>query len=71
MALQLTINGRQRTFEHISSGCSLGELLSALELQQDRVAVELNGSICSRPAWSGIVISQNDRLEVVHFVGGG
>lgn len=71
MALQLTINGRERTLDQAADGCSLIELLDALELQQDRVAMELNGSICPRQAWSEIHVHENDRLEVVHFVGGG
>lgn len=71
MALQLTINGRERIVEQLADRCALTEVLAALELQQDRVAVELNGSLCSRLAWSGTTVHNHDRLEVVHFVGGG
>jgi len=71
MALKITINGRERTLEQVTESCSLSELLATLELRQDHVAVELNGSVCSRLVWSNTVIHNNDRLEVVHFVGGG
>jgi sulfur carrier protein len=46
-------------------------LVSELGLQSDRVAIEHNGAIASRPNWKQTVLNEGDRLEVVHFVGGG
>jgi len=40
-------------------------------MKGDRVAVELNREIVSRAQWSGTQLKDGDRLEIVHFVGGG
>jgi thiamine biosynthesis protein ThiS len=42
-----------------------------LGLKSDRIAVELNGEIVPRSTWNETGISTGDRLEIVHFVGGG
>lgn len=69
--MNLVINGQPRSFPELPAGASLLDLLTALGLKQDRVAVEHNGSIVSRPAWATTSIADNDRFEIVHFVGGG
>lgn len=69
--MDLVINGQTRSFPGLSAGATLIDLLTALGLQQDRVAVEHNGSIVSRPAWPATAIAEGDRFEIVHFVGGG
>lgn len=66
--MQLTINGQPRDFASLAT---LEDLLSTLGLKQDRVAVELNGEIVARDAWSATPLAGGDRLEIVHFVGGG
>jgi sulfur carrier protein len=66
--MKLTINGQPRDFASVAT---LEELLATLGLKQDRVAIELNGEIVSRGAWSATPLADGDRLEVVHFVGGG
>jgi sulfur carrier protein len=42
-----------------------------LGLKNDRVAIEQNGEIISRSAWESVPIQAGDKLEIVHFVGGG
>ena len=42
-----------------------------LGLKSDRIAVELNGEIVPRSTWNETGISTGDRIEIVHFVGGG
>jgi sulfur carrier protein len=64
----LTINGEPRKFESLST---LAEVVDALGLKGDRVAVELNRAIVSRAEWSSTSIKDGDKLEIVHFVGGG
>ena len=71
MGLTVVINGRERKLDQLSGTCGLPVLLAALELKADRVAVELNGAICSRAGWDQTKVSSGDRLEIVHFVGGG
>lgn len=69
--MDLVINGQTRSFPSLSAGATLPDLLNALGLKHDRIAVEQNGSIVSRPAWPGTSITDGDRFEIVHFVGGG
>lgn len=69
--LKLTLNGRERVVSGLESPASLDAVLMALKLRADRVAVELNGELASRTAWSVTTVRSGDRLEIVHFVGGG
>ena len=71
MALTLILNGRSQTFDGLTDGSTLRQLLETLGLKADRVAVERNGGIVARGAWSDTVLGSADRLEIVHFVGGG
>jgi len=71
MALSVILNGQQREFEQLESGASLDALVQSLELKADRVAVEHNGQIAQRGSWEQVAVSSGDRLEIVHFVGGG
>jgi sulfur carrier protein len=69
--MDVVINGQPRSFPELAAGATLSDLLTALALKPDRIAVEHNGSIVSRPAWPSTPIAQGDRFEIVHFVGGG
>ncbi len=66
--MQLIINGEERTFGELAS---LAALVEDLGIKGDRVAVELNREIVPRPRWSETPLRDGDRLEIVHFVGGG
>lgn len=70
-SMDLVINGQPRTFPALTAGSTLQDLLTALALKSDRVAVEHNGAIVSRPSWSTTPVSDGDKFEIVHFVGGG
>jgi thiamine biosynthesis protein ThiS len=71
MSLTLVLNGQTRVFEDLKESSTLEDLVQELGLKGDRVAVEHNGEIASRQRWSEVQLGNNDRLEVVHFVGGG
>ncbi len=71
MALTLIVNGQSRTFETLPETASLEKLVGELGLKGDRVAVEHNGEIVPRAGWAATELNSGDRLEVVHFVGGG
>jgi sulfur carrier protein len=71
MALTLTINGQSRTFAGLGSPVRMAEVVAEMDLKADRVAVELNGEIAPRVSWHETSVANGDRLEVVHFVGGG
>jgi len=55
----------------VPAGLTVAALLDFLRLPADRVAVERNLEIVSRRQWNETLIETGDRLEVVHFVGGG
>ena len=65
--MQIFLNGEPK---ECPSG-SLAQLISQLGMKDDRVAVELNREIVPRAHWSDTELSDGDRLEIVHFVGGG
>ncbi len=66
--MRIYLNGDPRD---VPENLTLAELLDWLKLPGDRVAVERNREIAVRSTWAGTLIQPDDRLEVVHFVGGG
>ncbi len=66
--MKLGINGDEKTFE---GSLTLAALIERMGLKADRVAVELNREIVSRPLWPQTRLQAGDRLEIVQFVGGG
>jgi sulfur carrier protein len=71
MSLTVILNGQSRDFDTLPQPASLEQLIGALGLKGDRVAVEHNGEIVPRAGWGETTLNGGDRLEVVHFVGGG
>lgn len=71
MALALVLNGQNRTFPNLIAPVPLAEVIAELNLKGDRIAVEHNAEIAPRARWSEITVAAGDRLEIVHFVGGG
>jgi sulfur carrier protein len=69
--MKLIINGEERDFTDAPSSFTLAALVEILGMKADRVAVELNRDIVPRDRWAGTMLKEADRLEVVHFVGGG
>jgi thiamine biosynthesis protein ThiS len=71
--MKLHLNGEERTFAEPrpSAGFTLAALVESLGMKSDRVAVELNHDIVPRDRWAEIALKDGDRLEIVHFVGGG
>ncbi|HKT51280.1 MAG TPA: sulfur carrier protein ThiS [Candidatus Angelobacter sp.] len=66
--MTLTINGESRDFP---DGLTLAALVVQLGMKADRVAVELNLEIVPRGNWESTELKNEDKLEIVHFVGGG
>lgn len=66
--MKLVINGEARDF---NDPLTLAGLVAQLDMKADRVAVELNRSIVPREQWQATNLAEGDRLEIVHFVGGG
>ena len=66
--MNIFLNGEPR---EVPENLTLSALLVWLNLPADRLAVERNREIAPRSTWTQTVIQPGDRLEVVHFVGGG
>jgi thiamine biosynthesis protein ThiS len=66
--MRLVINGDEK---HFADGLSLADLMAQLGMKPDRVAVELNREIIARAQWAQTALHDGDKLEIVHFVGGG
>ena len=66
--MEILINVENR---ELPSPLNLRELIGLLELKEDRVAIELNREIVRRERWAETPLREQDRLEIVQFVGGG
>lgn len=69
--MHFVLNGQTREFEQLAAGANLEDLIVELGLKGDRVAIEHNGNIVPRAEWADARLTEGDRLEIVHFVGGG
>jgi thiamine biosynthesis protein ThiS len=66
--MEIVVNGERR---EIPEGLSVAALIEHLDMPLDRVALERNREILSRPQWKNTPVQPNDVFEIVHFVGGG
>lgn len=67
-AINILLNGE--TLEVLQE-IKLDQLLDFFSLPKQRIAIELNNNVVRRVDWPEIVIGDGDKIEVVHFVGGG
>lgn len=70
-SISIVLNGTERSLEGLGNEPSVAALVESLGFRADRVALERNGDIVPRTAWAGTVLETGDRIELVHFVGGG
>jgi sulfur carrier protein len=66
--ISLTVNGDSM---QIAAGLTLSQLIIQLELDTRKVAVERNLEIVPRSTYESTRLEAGDRLEIVHFIGGG
>ena len=55
----------------INNGSNLNELLNNLKIQKNKVAIEVNGEFVEKKKYAHLVLNKNDKVEIVHFIGGG
>src|ERR1700761_9290805 len=67
-ALKITLNGEARALE---TATSVRGLLESLGLDPAKIAVERNLEIVPRSTYADVALTEGDRLEIVHFIGGG
>jgi thiamine biosynthesis protein ThiS len=65
--MKVFVNGELREVK-IST---LAELITELDLPVARIAIELNRDVVRRSDWGSTMLRDEDRIEIVHFVGGG
>jgi len=68
VAIEIILNGEKRT---VPDGLTVANLIEYLNIVPDRIAVEFNSQILKRLNWEKKQVSDGDKLEIVHFVGGG
>jgi thiamine biosynthesis protein ThiS len=66
--LRVTINGEAR---EVPDEITLDALIRHLALVPDRLAIERNREVVRRADWPQTGIEENDKIEIIHFVGGG
>lgn len=66
--IHMTLNGEARRFP---AGTTLHGLIQALNLEPERVAIELNRVIVRRESWLSTAVESGAEVEIVMFVGGG
>ncbi len=66
--MQITLNGE---IKQLNREINLAELLEYFSLPAERIAIELNKQVVRKKDWTTIKINNADRIEVIHFVGGG
>jgi thiamine biosynthesis protein ThiS len=66
--IEIVLNGEDR---RVPPDLTIDGLLAWLEIDPSRVAVEFNGAIVRKPAWTNTGVGEGTQIEVVWFVGGG
>ena len=55
----------------INDGTNLDALLIKLKIKKNKVAIEVNGEIVEKNKYPNLILNKDDRVEIVHFIGGG
>ena len=55
----------------INDRTNLNELLNKLKLQKNKIAIEVNGEIIEKSKYPNLILRRDDKVEIVHFIGGG
>ena len=66
--MKVFVNGVERD---LGGAISLAALIEQLDLPVARIAIELNRDVVRRSDWGSTMLKDEDRIEIVHFVGGG
>ncbi|WP_027303419.1 sulfur carrier protein ThiS [Candidatus Pelagibacter ubique] len=66
--IEIKVNGK---FKHVNENYKISDLVKDLKIPLKKVAIELNQEIIDKKNISKIVLKKNDKIEIVHFIGGG
>ncbi len=66
--IKITVNGKQIQVIH---NFSMKSLITNLKIPLNKIAIELNKKIIDKKRISKIYLQKGDKIEIVHFIGGG
>ena len=66
--IKIKVNGKNRS---IFETYKLSDLIKHLKIPMKKVAIELNQEIIDKKKINRIILKKNDKIEIVHFIGGG
>ena len=66
--IEIKVNGKLKS---ISDNCKISDLVKDLKIPLKKVAIELNREIIDKKNISKIGLKKDDKIEIVHFIGGG
>jgi sulfur carrier protein len=66
--MQIYLNGLEK---QIPNGLDMAELIKLLDMENERIAVEVNEELVPRSTFNDHVINDQDRIEIIRAVGGG
>jgi len=66
--MRVLVNGETK---EIPNEVNLSELLKNLSLPSERIAIELNKEVIRKRDWENVKVADADKIEIIHFVGGG
>lgn len=66
--MRIQVNGEAR---EVDAEISLPQLIGDLSLKAEQIAIELNNRVVRSAEWKNTVLQAGDKVEIVHFVGGG
>lgn len=69
--LLMKVNGENLKLNDLKEVSSLKDLLGHYHLRAEEVAVQINDVILERKNWENVILNENDRVELIRFVGGG
>ena len=55
----------------INTDSNLDELLNKLKIKKNKIAIEVNGTIIEKKKYPKMILNKDDKVEIVHFIGGG
>jgi len=66
--MKIVVNGEEKTFE---DGTTLAEIIEKLGISSKVMAAAVNMEVVKKDNWSSFIPKEGDKIELLHFVGGG
>lgn len=66
----MMVNGKNLSIQELQIS-SIEELLKKFQLNKNMIAVEINGKVIPKNEWDKVLLKEDDKIELIRFVGGG